>query len=505
MTFADLRLAEPLLRAVTTEGYTTPTPIQLQAIPHVLAARDLLGCAQTGTGKTAAFALPILHRLAKYTNTQTSPESPPATGCLSASASPTPKSPSTHSAPGATRKIRALILAPTRELAAQIADSFYHYGRHTGLRHTVIFGGVSDRPQIKALRAGVDILVATPGRLLDLIQQGFVHLKAVEILVLDEADRMLDMGFIQPIRRIVSLLPAHRQTLMFSATMPREIRHLADALLTNPAEIQVAPASAPADNVDHFVYHVAKCDKSALLRHLLQSSSMPRTLVFTRTKHGADHVVKSLRASGFTAEAIHGGKKQNTRQRVLQSFKSDNPPILVATDVASRGLDIDDISHIVNYDIPNEPETYVHRIGRTARAGASGIAFSFCDPIERSDLKAIERLIRQPIPTRTDPSARPSPKTSEKSATLPRSAVQFHPRGNNGHAPTHAPQHAPNHAPRHTPQHAAKHAPARHPVRQAAASATSHHPHAPKHPGQRRSPWSKQHHRASAKGKHRRF
>jgi len=465
MTFADLRLAEPLLRAVTTEGYTVPTPIQLQAIPHVLAARDLLGCAQTGTGKTAAFALPILHRLGQ-------------------------------SPPPANRKIRALILAPTRELAAQIADSFYHYGRHTGLRHTVIFGGVSDRPQIKALRNGVDILVATPGRLLDLMQQGFVHLKGVEILVLDEADRMLDMGFIVPIRRIVSHIPAERQTLMFSATMPREIRHLADALLTNPAEIQVAPASAPADNVDHFVYHVAKCDKSALLRRLLQTSSMPRTLVFTRTKHGADHVVKSLRASGLYAEAIHGGKKQNTRQRVLQSFKSDNPPILVATDVASRGLDIDDISHIVNYDIPNEPETYVHRIGRTARAGASGIAFSFCDPVERADLKAIERLIRQPIPARTDPSARPSPQTSEKSATLPRSAVQFHPRGNNGHAP----QHAPQHAPRHTPQHAAKHAPARHPVRQAAASTTS-----PTHLGQHRSPWSKQHHRASAKGKHRRF
>ncbi|MGE5611690.1 MAG: DEAD/DEAH box helicase [Bacillota bacterium] len=453
MNFADLRLAEPILRAIAAEGYSTPTPIQMQAIPHVLAGRDLLGCAQTGTGKTAAFALPILHRLS-----QTPPAQP--------------------------RKVRALILAPTRELSAQIGDCIYNYARHTGLRHTVIFGGVNQASQVRALRNGVDTIVATPGRLLDLMNQGFVDLRSIEVLVLDEADRMLDMGFIHDIRQIVSRLPARRQTLLFSATMPPEIRRLATALMTKPVEVRVAAESAAADTVEQFVYLVAKRDKPLLLCNLLQNSRMSRTLVFTRTKHGADRVVKYLRAAGLQAEAIHGNKKQNARQRALRSFQSSHPPVLVATDIASRGIDVDGISHVVNFDIPNEPETYVHRIGRTGRAGASGIAFSFCDGEERDYLKAIERLIRQTIPVQN---------ASPKSVAAPSPAPQ---------RPAHKPQ------PRAAIQRSAQHAVARQDsgiVATVDRPAISRWSKAPSRPGRRHAFDRKHHSHPLTNAKHRRF
>jgi ATP-dependent RNA helicase RhlE len=373
MKFTELGLAEPILRAVEAEGYAVATPIQFQSIPHVLRRRDVLGCAQTGTGKTAAFALPILHRLTSV--------APP---------------------PGAAR-VRCLVLCPTRELATQIADSFRTYGRHTGIRNAVIFGGVNQNPQADALRRGTDVLVATPGRLLDLINQGYADLSRVEVLVLDEADRMLDMGFIHDIRRIVARLPAERQTLMFSATMPGEIRSLANTLLRNPATVQVAPVASTVDKVDQSVYFVERRNKPALLAHLVKDLAMYRAIVFTRTKHGADRVVRHLHTRGIRAEAIHGNKSQNNRERALKNFKADRTPILVATDIASRGIDVDGISHVVNYDLTHEPETYVHRIGRTARAGASGTAVSFCDPAEEMpNLKAIEKLIRRAIPVKTD-------------------------------------------------------------------------------------------------------
>ena len=372
MKFADLRLAEPILRAVTAEGYSTPSPIQAQSIPHVMEGRDLLGVAQTGTGKTAAFALPILHRLCT--------SAPPATG----------------------RRVRCLVLSPTRELASQIADSFRAYGKNTGLRHSVIFGGVGQNAQVQALRHGVDVLVATPGRLLDLINQGFVDLRAVEVFVLDEADRMLDMGFIADIRRIVPRLPRERQTLMFSATMPKDIRELAGSILRNPVSVQVAAVSAPAERIEQSVYFVEKRNKPRLLAHLLNQTAYSRCLVFTRTKHGADRVAKFLQKANIPSDAIHGNKSQNQRERALANFKSGKTPVLIASDIASRGIDIDDISHVVNYDLPNEPETYVHRIGRTARAGASGVAVSFCDHDERPYLAAIEKLIRAKLTVKTD-------------------------------------------------------------------------------------------------------
>lgn len=377
MTFAGLRLVEPIVRAVSAEGYSIPTPIQAQAIPHILAGRDLLGCAQTGTGKTAAFALPILQRLIQKPR-------------------------------GEGRKLRVLVLTPTRELASQIGDSFRTYGRYTGVRHAVIFGGVSQGPQVQALRSGVDVLVATPGRLVDLMEQGFVHLQGIETFVLDEADRMLDMGFIHDVRRVTTKLPSRRQTLMFSATMPPDIRKLAASLLKNAVEVRIAAEGMPAEKVEQSVYFVAKAEKPALLKRLLVGGKMSRTLVFTRTKHGADRVVKQLRFAGLAAEAIHGNKKQNARERALRSFKSARPPVLVATDIASRGIDVDQISHVVNYDMPVEPETYVHRIGRTGRAGASGIAVSFCDGEEREKLRAIERLMRQAIPVRNDARSQPA-------------------------------------------------------------------------------------------------
>jgi len=374
MTFADMRLTEPILRAVQAEGYTVPTPIQVQAIPPVLEGRDVLGCAQTGTGKTAAFALPILQRMSRSR---------------------------THDH-GKTRAIRVLILAPTRELASQISESFRSYGRHTPLRHAVVFGGVGQNPQVRALREGIDILVATPGRLLDLMGQGYVDLRHIEVLVLDEADRMLDMGFIHDIRRIVAEVPTKRQTLLFSATMPSDIRELADTILREPISVNVAPATVAADTVGQCVYFVDKDSKPALLEHFLNSKAVERALVFTRTKHGADRVARRLTQAGIRAEAIHGNKSQNARTRAITRFKSGSWPVLVATDIAARGLDIDDISHVINYDVPNMPETYVHRIGRTGRAGASGEAVSFCDNTERGLLRDIEKLIRKPIPVGSD-------------------------------------------------------------------------------------------------------
>jgi ATP-dependent RNA helicase RhlE len=375
-SFDALSLAPALLRAVAAEGYTTPTPIQLQAIPHVLAGSDLLGCAQTGTGKTAAFALPILHRLMNAAPRNARARGP-----------------------------RVLVLAPTRELAAQIGDSFTAYGRHTGLRHTVIFGGVGQHPQVKALRHGVDIVVATPGRLLDLMNQRHVDLGAIEIFVLDEADRMMDLGFLPDVRRIIAKLPQQRQTLFFSATMPEPIEQLANAILRDPARVRVAPVRATTELIDQSVRFVAKEHKPKALARLLRESPVTRALVFTRTKHGADRVTKQLVKAGISAEAIHGNKSQSARQRALAGFKADDIQVLVATDLAARGIDVDGISHVVNYDLPHEPETYVHRIGRTGRAGATGTAVSFCDREERKHLQAIERLIRRRLPAANDPAS----------------------------------------------------------------------------------------------------
>ena len=375
MRFHELRLAEPIVRAVAAKGYTTPTPIQTRAIPEALAGKDVLGCAQTGTGKTGAFALPILHRLAR-----SAAENDQRTRKLTRGGRP-----------------RALVLCPTRELATQIFESFGAYGCNLALRHAVIFGGVSQARQVRELRAGIDVLVATPGRLLDLMDQGFVNLRAIEVLVLDEADRMLDMGFIRDIRRVVKQMPSRRQTLLFSATMPAEICRLADSILRGPICVQAAPKVSTVETISQFVYLVARKNKPILLERLLRHQGMGRTLVFTRTKYGADKLVRILRRSGVEAGAIHGNKNQSARTRALDGFKSGGTPVLVATDIASRGIDVNEISHVVNFDIPNVPETYVHRIGRTARAGAPGIALSFCDHDELDDLRAIERLIRMQL------------------------------------------------------------------------------------------------------------
>ncbi|MEX2285838.1 MAG: DEAD/DEAH box helicase [Planctomycetaceae bacterium] len=365
MSFSELGLAEPLLRAVVAEGYTLPTPIQSRAIPHLIAGRDLLGCAQTGTGKTAAYALPVLQRLMNS---------------------------AVESRPRRAR-IRALVLSPTRELALQIADSFKVYGRHSGVRHTVVYGGVSQDHQTRALRHGVEILVATPGRLVDLMEQGYIDLSAIEIFVLDEADRMLDMGFLPDVRHVISKLPARRQTVLLSATMPEPIVGLANSMLQNPARVEIKPIKATAELIDESVCFVTQRQKPELLVTILKTRNVERALIFTRTKHGADRVVRHLSQSGIRAQAIHGNKSQSNRQRALADFKTNRTRILVATDIAARGIDVDGISHVLNYDLPHEPETYIHRIGRTGRAGASGIAVSFCDDVERKLLKAIERLI----------------------------------------------------------------------------------------------------------------
>ena len=369
VSFSDLGLIEPITRALSAENYSHPTPIQAQAIPHLLDGRDLLGCAQTGTGKTAAFALPILQRLAGE-----------------------------HRAP-AKRSARALILAPTRELAIQIGDSFRTYGRNLRLSRTVIFGGVGQNPQVQAMARGVDVLIATPGRLLDLMNQGHVRLDDVGTLVLDEADRMLDMGFIHDVRRILKALPPKRQNLLFSATMPDDIVRLADSILQQPVRVEVTPVASTAERIEQRIAHVELAGKRALLARLLKQPAVTRALVFARTKHGADKVVRQLDQDGVAAAAIHGNKSQNARQRALEDFRAGKIRALVATDIAARGIDVDGVSHVLNYDLPNIPETYVHRIGRTGRAGAEGIAISFCSGgDDRTYLRDIERLIRNRIP-----------------------------------------------------------------------------------------------------------
>jgi len=361
-SFSQLDIIDPIRRALHTEGYSVPTPIQAQAIPLLLTGRDLLGCAQTGTGKTAAFAIPILTRLAG---------SPRREGL---------------------RGPRALVLAPTRELASQIGESFATYGRHLSLRHVVVFGGVGQKPQVDGIRRGAEIVVATPGRLLDLMQQGHVRLDGIEALVLDEADRMLDMGFIQPIRRIVAAVPRKRQTMLFSATLPPDIVALASGMLNNPATVSVTPTASTAEKVSQWVLHVQTNNKRNLLAEVLRDRAMARVLVFTRTKHGANRVAEHLNRGGVCTEAIHGNKSQSARERALSGFKKGSVRVLVATDIASRGIDVDGITHVINFELPNEPESYVHRIGRTGRAGAAGIALSFCDPSERTFLRDIERL-----------------------------------------------------------------------------------------------------------------
>ncbi|WP_343715240.1 DEAD/DEAH box helicase [Inquilinus sp.] len=368
-SFTDLGLNALILKALAAEGYETPTPIQAQSIPHLLQGRDLLGVAQTGTGKTAAFALPILHRL------MADRRSAPRRGC------------------------RALVLSPTRELASQIAESFRVYGRHLPLTRTTVFGGVGMGPQIRTMAQGVDVLVATPGRLLDLMSQGAIKLNELDVFVLDEADQMLDMGFIHAIRKIVATLPAKRQSLFFSATMPTDISDLAGRLLTDPVRVEVAPVATTAERIDQRVMFVEKDDKRSLLTEILRDDeSIRRVLVFTRTKHGADRVAKQLTQAGIVADAIHGNKSQSQRERALLGFRNGKVRVLVATDIAARGIDVDGVTHVINFELPNVPESYVHRIGRTARAGADGMAISFCDVEERAYLRDIEKLIRQPVP-----------------------------------------------------------------------------------------------------------
>jgi ATP-dependent RNA helicase RhlE len=363
MTFKELDLLEPILNALEKKGYSTPTPIQQQAIPIILSGSDIMGCAQTGTGKTAAFAIPILQNLYKTQKNE------------------------------GRRKIRTLILTPTRELAIQIEENIKDYGSNLNLRHAVIFGGVNQTSQINRLKSGIDILVATPGRLLDLQQQGYIDLRSLEVFVLDEADRMLDMGFIHDVKKVLKLIPAKRQTLFFSATMPKEIKTLASTILTNPQQVVVTPVSSTAEKIEQELYHVVTAKKKDLLLHILGEKTINFVLIFTRTKHGADRVVKILSRANIKAAAIHGNKSQNARQNALNNFKNRTIQVLVATDIAARGIDIDELELVINYDIPNIPETYVHRIGRTGRAGASGKALSFCDVEEQPYIRSIEKLI----------------------------------------------------------------------------------------------------------------
>ena len=370
--FAGLNLAHPILRAIKHEGYTTPTPIQAKSIIPLIEGRDLMGVAQTGTGKTAAFALPLLHRLAE------------------------------NAGKAERHRPNALILAPTRELAVQINDSFKAYGRFLPLRSTVVFGGASIRPQIQELTRGVHILVATPGRLLDLMNQRHVRLDRVAVFILDEADRMLDMGFIPDVRKITAALPERRQTVMFSATMPKMVKGLADGLLRDPVHVEAAPAATTVEKVEQRVLFMAKDKKRTLLGELLHGDEYKRVLIFTRTKHGADRVARHLDREGIRSDAIHGNKAQNARQKALKSFRSGNIRALVATDIAARGIDVEGVTHVINFELPNDPQSYVHRIGRTARGGAAGIAISFCDHEERAYLRDIEKTIRQSVPVMTD-------------------------------------------------------------------------------------------------------
>ncbi len=401
--FSEFGLAEPLQRALAARKHTTPTPIQAQAIPEVLAGRDLIAIAQTGTGKTAAFALPILHRLAGAKNTVRA------------------------------RPPRALVLAPTRELAIQIADEFRAYGARLQLRLAVVYGGVGQKPQVDALARGTDILVATPGRLLDLMGQRRVSLDRIEHLVLDEADRMLDMGFIRDVRRILAALPAARQSLLFSATMPRDVARLASDFLRDPVRVAVTPQATPVERIRQSVFHVPAGDKQRLLAEILDDPALSRVLVFARTKHRANRVATQLEKGGVAADAIHGNKSQGARQRALERFRRGEARVLVATDIAARGIDIEDISHVINFELPNTPESYVHRIGRTARAGAGGTAFSFCDAGERDSLGRIERLIRQrltvvgdgPAPASGDRPAQGRPRRKGAGAGRKRGTPRF--------------------------------------------------------------------------------
>ncbi len=374
-TFAELGIVEPLQRALHAENYLQPTDIQRQAIPLLLQGKDLLGIAQTGTGKTAAFALPVLQRLSE----------------------------SDRRAPA--RGVKALILAPTRELAIQIGEGIATYGRYLRLRHSVIFGGVGQNPQVRALAKGLDILVATPGRLLDLKDQGHLRLDAVETLILDEADRMLDMGFIRDVRKIVAAVPKKRHSLLFSATMPKDVAHLAADLLSDPKRVEITPAATTVERIEQQLYFVGSKQKRALLADLLADESFARVIVFTRTKHGANRVADHLEKAGITARAIHGNKSQSARQRALSEFKEGSVRVLVATDIAARGIDVEEVTHVINFELPNEPESYVHRIGRTARAGATGIALSFCDKQERSYLRDIERLTKKALTVLETPAA----------------------------------------------------------------------------------------------------
>ncbi|MDD4645796.1 MAG: DEAD/DEAH box helicase [Bacteroidales bacterium] len=372
MEFRSLKIIDPILKSLHEEGYTTPTPVQEQAIPIVLQGTDLLGCAQTGTGKTAAFAVPILQLLSVNRTNEKK------------------------------RKIRSLIVTPTRELAIQIDESFKAYGKYTGLTSTVVFGGVAQGPQTTILQRGIDILIATPGRLLDLMGQGYISLKEIEIFVLDEADRMLNMGFIHDVKKILVALPVKRQSLFFSATMAPEIIKLSDSILHHPSKVMVTPSATTVETVQQYLYFVDKGNKNALLLDVLKDPKIRTALVFTRTKHGADKVVKVLLRNDIKAEAIHGNKGQNARQKALSNFKEKSTRVLVATDIAARGIDVEDMQFVINFEIPNVPETYVHRIGRTGRAGADGTAFSFCDAEEKAYLKDIEKLIGMKIPVRDD-------------------------------------------------------------------------------------------------------
>ena len=411
--FSGFDLAQPILRAIAEEGYTAPTPIQEKSIPPLLEGRDLLGVAQTGTGKTAAFALPLLHRLGQ------NPGKPD------------------H------RRPRALILAPTRELAVQIHESLRTYGRHLGLRAAVVFGGVSINPQIKMMTKGVHILVATPGRLLDLMEQGHIRLENVEVFILDEADRMLDMGFIPDVRKVVSHLSMRRQTLMFSATMPGPVAALAATMLKEPVRVEVTPAATIVEKIEQRVLFVEKAKKRQLLIDLMNDESIERVLVFTRTKHGADRVAKQLQKAGVDADAIHGNKAQNARQRALDAFRKGDIRALVATDIAARGIDVDGVTHVVNFDLPNDPESYVHRIGRTARAGAAGVAIAFCDLDEKFLLRDIEKTIRQPVPVFAD-----HPYHSAEIANDPGTTKRPRQRGHQGRGATQANPPASANAPR---------------------------------------------------------
>lgn len=404
MSFNKLQLIEPVLQALNKEGYTIPTPVQEQSIPAILQQRDLLGCAQTGTGKTAAFTIPILQLMHQQ-----------------------------QQAGASKRSIRALILTPTRELAIQIGESIEAYGRFLQLRHKVIFGGVPQYSQVQAIRRGVDIIVATPGRLLDLMQQRHISLSDIQYFVLDEADRMLDMGFVHDVKRIIAKLPAKRQTMFFSATMPREIKQLADILLTDPVRVEVTPVSSTVEIIEQSVYFVEKQNKQSLLIQLLKDETIETVLLFTQMKHTADKIARSLNHAGIHAEAIHGNKSQNLRQRALENFKNRKTRVLVATDIAARGIDIDELTHVLNYELPNVPETYVHRIGRTGRAGAGGTAISFCDWSEKIFLSDIQKLIKKSIPViKGHPFDNPSLHSGPVKADQPAVSGGFRNKGRGG-------------------------------------------------------------------------